>query len=190
MFGFGISTSQNRHEPRSNRGISGHIGDGVSVTDGISGSSGSPNSGLGPAPGLRYPAIIRGTPLGLRLAIAPRAAIGVTNLPRIYSLSFQSLAAPRGSNPFHPFATLESEEIGGRRGATSSSGECQIVARDFVKTRVREGPQGRRVMRRRWRHAFGAIRTAAEPTTGRCAEAFPSPCQGCRHRRFDTWGSA
>ena len=80
--------------------------------------------------------------------------------------------------------------IGGIRGAKSGSAECQIVQRDFVKTRVREGPQGPRVMRRRWRHSSGAMRTAVEPTTARCAEAFPSPCQGSRHKRFDTWGSA
>ena len=36
----------------------------------------------------------------------------------------------------------------------------------------------------------GAIRTAVESTTARSAEAFPSPCQGSRYNRFDTWGSA
>ena len=52
------------------------------------------------------------------------------------------------------------------------------------------GPQCPRVMRRGWRHSSGAIRTVVEPTTARCAGTFPSPCQGSRDKRFDTWGSA
>ena len=40
----------------------------------VRGSSGT-KPGLRPAPGLWHPAMIRGTPLGLRLAIAPRTAI-------------------------------------------------------------------------------------------------------------------
>ena len=32
--------------------------------------------------------------------------------------------------------------------------------------------------------------TAVEPTTARSGEACPSPCQGSRDKRFDTWGSA
>ena len=66
----------------------------------------SPDSGLRPVPGLRHPAMIRGTPLGLGRAIAPRTAIGVTNFPKIHSVSFQP--SPCQGSPDKRFDTCGS----------------------------------------------------------------------------------
>ena len=147
----------------------------------------SPDSGLRPAPGLRGPAMIRGTPPGT----PSRHRTTNRNFSHESSRNlFPFLSITCRSTRVKPVPSACYPGIGGGRGATSSSAGCQIVPRDFVKTRVREGPQRTRVMRRRWRHSSGAIRTAVEPATGRSGEAFPSPCQGSRDKRFDTWGSA
>ena len=97
----------------------------------------SPNCGLRPAPGLRYPAMVRGTPPGT----PSRHRTTNRNLSHESSktlLPFLSITCR--STRVKPLPSCCYPGIGGRRGATSRSAECRIVPRDFVKTRVREGP--------------------------------------------------
>ena len=54
----------------------------------------------------------RGTPLGTSSRLSRQKAIFITDLSKLDSPLFQSLAAQRGSSPIHPPVTVGSEEKG------------------------------------------------------------------------------
>ena len=80
--------------------------------------------------------------------------------------------------------------IGGRRGATSRSAECRIVPRDFVKTRVREGPSAPESCAGGGDTRPGRYGLLLNQQRLGAPGLFDRPVRAPETKRFGTWGSA